>query len=100
MDQLVVKLDLLLGQLMVVCVDLVYELAIEIYQFLEFLLQQASHALFFALLQLFITLALHSASKVRVDGIIWVDFQDAVRLLSADTAVLASANLADVWTSP
>lgn len=67
MDQLVVKLDLLFGQLVVVGVHLVYQLAVEVYQLLELLLQQAPHALLLTLLQLLVALALHPAAQVRVD---------------------------------
>jgi hypothetical protein len=67
MDELIVKFDLLFSQFVVVCVDLVDQLSVEVDQFLEFLLQQTSHALLLALFNFLLALSLHSAPKIGVD---------------------------------
>lgn len=54
MDEFVVELDLIFGQFVIVGVYFVDELAIEVNQLFESLLQQASHTLFFALFSSFL----------------------------------------------
>jgi hypothetical protein len=67
MDEFIVKFDLLLSQLVVVCVHLVDQLTIEVYQLLKFLFQETPHTLLFTLFNFLFALSLHSASKVGVD---------------------------------
>ena len=52
---------------MVVSVYLVYQLSIEVCQLLEFLLKQASHALFLALVLFLLTFPTHAVLEVGVD---------------------------------
>jgi hypothetical protein len=100
MDQLVIEFDLFFSQLVVVRVHLVNQLPIEVNQFLEFLFQQASHALLLPLLPLLLTFTLRPTPQIRIHRIIGVQFEDTKGLLSAQTTILAPAHLAQIGTSP
>jgi hypothetical protein len=55
MDKFVIKFDLIFCEFVIISVYFVYELAIEVNQFFEFLFQQTSHTLLLTLVALLLS---------------------------------------------
>jgi len=83
----------------IVRVDFVYQLSVEVYQLFEFLLQQASHALFFTFFGLVLALP-RPHTQIGVNWVSGIQLKCAVRFLASEAAIFASTNFLDIGASP